>query len=101
MILFDQISNIERGEVVIGVTLFVVVIYTLKLFMHVVHINDVIERLIQQRDAEIKGVKTSGMTIIVFESIKVTITEKYSDMIDPLVRRKGYILDILPFLPKK
>lgn len=98
--MISQLSYSEIGAVVIGVTFCVGVIYIIKLFFHIVCINDKIEILTQARDLEIKQSKHAGGTISGFESAKKAITERYSEKIDSLNRRKGYILDILPFIPK-
>lgn len=76
-------------------------IYFFKLFFHIVIINGKIERLILTRDKEIREYRSPGMTIPVFESHKKYLTEKYNEQIEPLIRKKGYIFDILPFIPKK
>ncbi len=102
MNIFSHITYIEISQVFVGVTIFVVTIYFLKLIVQIVLINDQIESLTQDREKEIKYEKgVEGMILAVFDSKKGAIVEKYSEKIDPLVRRKSYILDIIPFFRLK
>lgn len=91
----------EIGTVSLGVTIFVFIVYTFSLFLRVVIINDEIERLNRARDKEIEEVHTPDLTVAIFDAKKEYITEKYNKLINPLIRKKGYMFDILPFLSKK
>ena len=102
MIIFHQVTLFDVMEVVGGVIFCVVVLYIIRLFILVVMTNTKIEKIYRERDRKIESYrKLEGMTIAVAEAQQIHLTEQYEKLIGPLVRKKGYILDILPFLTKK
>jgi hypothetical protein len=99
---FNNLSSFEIGSIVIGISAFIIVCYGIRLLFLIVNTNCKIENLYRQRDKEIEEETTSpGITTGIAEAKKKYITEKYQKMIDPLVRKKGYVFDILPLIPKK
>ena len=100
--MFQELSNLEVGKVIVGIISFVVVCYGFRLLFLIVNTNRKIESLIRERDKKIEE-ETShvGMTISVADAIKIKRTQEYEKKIAPLIRKKGYVLDILPLIPKK
>ncbi len=102
MPIYQAINIFDLLKVIGTVTAIVISLYYFRLIFETVRINDQIERLFQERDQEIKEkTSTPGMTVPGVEAIRAAITEKYEKLIRPLIRKKGYIFDILPFVPKK
>ena len=99
--MYGELILTDVVKVVGAVTGVVVICYFIKLVVHVVLINTTIEKFHRQREEELEKAQNPGMTISGFETIKKTITEKYDKKLNPLPRRKVYIFDILPFIPKK
>lgn len=92
----------EIGTVFLGVLVFVCTIYAVRLLLGIVIINDKVEKLRRKRDVDIKNARSvPGLTTAIFEAQKKNITEKYKELINPLLRKKSYMFDVLPFLSKK
>jgi len=91
----------DIAKIIGTVTGAVIICYVIKLFVHIILINRTIEKYCRERDDEIEETKHAGGTTAGFQSAKISITERYDKKINPLLRRKGYIFDILPLIPKK
>jgi hypothetical protein len=88
--------------IIVSVSSFVIVCYYIKSIFHIVIINGKIESLHQGRDKEIeKQTSTPGVPSSINDIKREHITKEYQKKIDVLDRKKSYIIDILPWLPKK
>lgn len=100
--IFQQLSYFDVGSVIIGVILFVAACYGVRLLFLIVNTNRKIEYYHEKRDREIEeATNRPGLTIDVVNTKKNHLNEKYQKLIDPLLRKKNYIFDIIPFIPKK